>query len=143
MDKQTRSVSSVFMQIALALIFIVSGVTIIRYGLRAGDEVVVAFRSTSFLKGDVTKILCYIYAVIELIAGVFLFIRLFVVMGTGIDTIFMVIISICWIIAIVFVDFVSKSTGIIFNTNPEFIFSWLSRFAIHLLILAAIIRVRY
>lgn len=143
MDRQTRTISSVFMQIALALIFIVSGVTILRYGLKSGDEVVKAFTSTSFLNANATKILCYVYAVIELIAGVFLFIRLFAVMGTGIDTIFMVIISICWVIAIVFVDFLSKKSGIIYNPKPEFIFSWLSRFAYHLLVLAAIIRVRY
>ena len=79
------------------------------------------------------------FAVIEIITGVFLLLRLFLVIGTNLDKLLMLIIMICWIVCIVMTDFIG-SNGLLNNLNSNFL-NFLNRFANHLLILGAIIKV--
>lgn len=134
--KETRTISSLLMQIALGCLLLVSGI----WGLQGGgDEAVKAIRH--IFGRDIRDIMAIVFSVIELIAGVFLLVRLFVPMGAGLDTVFMLIIMIVWIIAIVLMDFFGSS-GILHGGAKHFL-NWLYGFAYHLLVLAAIIRIKY
>lgn len=137
MDKNQRSVSSILMQIALGCLFIVSGIWILQGG--RGDEAAIAIRS--IFDGNVENIVCIIFAVIELVAGVFLIMRLFVPLATSLDTLLMFIIMVTWIVAIVLIDFLGN--GGILNGGAKNFLNWLYHFAYHLLVLGAIIRVKY
>ena len=125
------------MQIALGCLFIVSGIWTLQGG--RGDEAAIAIRS--IFEGNVEDIVLIIFAIIELIAGVFLILRVFVPLATSLDTLLMLIIMITWIVAIVFIDFIGSS-GILNGGAGNFL-SWLYHFANHLLVLAAIIRIKY
>ena len=52
----------------------------------------------------------------------------------------MIIIMICWIAAIIMIDFVGND-GLLKNLDSGFL-GWLNRFAKHLLILGAVIKVK-
>ena len=73
MEKTNRTVGTFILQIALALLFIVSGIWILQGG--KGDEISTAIYS--IFSTDVSKVLCIIFGVIEIVAGAFLLIRLF------------------------------------------------------------------
>ncbi len=135
MVKNGKSFGSLILQIALGLLFLVSGIWTIQSG--NGSEIVSAIRSV--FDGDLEKILVIVFAVIEIITGVFLILRLFLVLGTNLDKLLMIIIMICWIICIVMTDFIG-SNGILNYLNSDFL-NFLYRFASHLLILGAIIKV--
>lgn len=135
MVKNGKSFGSLILQIALGLLFLVSGIWTIQSG--NGSEIVSAIRSV--FDGDLEKILVIVFAVIEIITGVFLILRLFIVLGTNLDKLLMIIIMICWIICIVMTDFIG-SNGILNYLNSNFL-NFLYRFASHLLILGAIIKV--
>lgn len=136
MEKNSKSAGNVILQIALGLLFIVSGIWTLQGG--KGDEIVSAFYS--IFSKDVAYICCIVFGVIELIAGFFLLLRLFVSMNTNLDTVLIYIIMICWIAAIVIIDFIGKY-GIINSLNKNFL-SFINRFARHLLVLGAIIKVK-
>ena len=135
MVKNGKSFGSLILQIALGLLFLVSGIWTIQSG--NGSEIVSAIRSV--FDGDLEKILVIVFAVIEIITGIFLILRLFLVLGTNLDKLLMIIIMICWIICIVMTDFIG-SNGILNYLNSNFL-NFLYRFASHLLILGAIIKV--
>lgn len=134
--KETRSFGTILLQIALGLMFIVGGIWTLQNG--KGDEIAAAIHSV--FKGDVAGILCIVMGVIEIIAGVFLLLRLFVSIGTNLDSILMFIIMIAWIVIIVLADIIG-SDGILYSFNKNFL-SFLNRFARHLIVLGAIIKVR-
>lgn len=136
MEKNSRTVGTFILQIALALLFIISGIWILQGG--KGDEISKAIYS--IFSNDVSKVLCIIFGVIEIIAGVFLVLRLFVSLNTGLDTILMVVIMICWIVAIVMIDFLG-SNGLLKNLDKNFL-AHLAPLANHLLVLGAIIKVK-
>ncbi|MDD5928487.1 MAG: hypothetical protein PUC37_01665 [Spirochaetales bacterium] len=136
MEKQNRTIGTIILQIALALLFIVSGIWILQ-GSR-GDEIAKAIYS--IFDGDIAKVICIIFGVIEIVAGVFLVIRLFVFLNTGLDTVLMIIIMICWIVAIVMIDFIGKNG--LFNSFDKDFLAYLSRLASHLLVLGAIVKVK-
>jgi len=75
-----------------------------------------------------------------MIAGVFLILRLFVVLATQLDSLLLVIIMIVWIAAIVLMDFIGDD-GLFNNFDSGFL-PWLNRFARHLLVLGAVLKVR-
>lgn len=134
--KETRSISTLLMQIALGCLLIISGI----WGLQGGgDEAVKAIRH--IFAGNVRDIMSVVFSVIELIAGVFLLLRLFVSMGTGLDTVLMLIIMIMWVVAIVLMDILGS--GGILNGGAKHFLNWLYSFSYHLLVLAAIIRIKY
>ncbi len=134
--KETKSISTLLMQIALGCLLIISGI----WGLQGGgDEAVKAIRH--IFDKNIEDILCVVFSVIELIAGVFLILRLFVPLGTNIDAVLLLIIMVVWIVAIVLMDFLG-SNGIL-NGGAKHFLTWLYNFAYHLLVLAAIIRIKY
>ena len=135
MVKNGKTFGSLILQIALGLLFLISGIWTIQSG--NGREIAGAIRS--IFDGDLEEILVIVFAVIEIITGVFLLLRLFLVIGTNLDKLLMLIIMICWIVCIVMTDFIG-SNGLLNNLNSNFL-NFLNRFANHLLILGAIIKV--
>lgn len=136
METKNRTIGTLILQIALGLLFIVSGIWTLQ-GSRS-DEISSAIYS--IFNGDISKVLCIIFGIIEIIAGVFLLLRLFVFLNTGLDKLFLIIIMICWIVAIIMIDFIGDK-GLFQNLNNGFL-AFLNRFARHLLVLGAIIKVK-
>lgn len=136
MENKKRTVGTLILQIALGIMFIVSGIWTLQNG--RGDEVASAIRS--IFNHDIAQVVCIVFGIIEIIAGVFLLLRLFVFLNTSIDTLLVIIIMICWIVAIVMIDFVGND-GLFKNLDSGFL-GWLNRFARHLLVLGAIIKVK-
>ena len=101
MTKINGHIGTIFLQIALSMLFIVGGIWTLQSG--NGDEISQAIKY--IFSGDVSKILCIVFGIIEIIAGVFLFLRLFLNIGTLFDSVLMIIILISWIAAIVIIDF--------------------------------------
>lgn len=136
MTRTNRTIGTLFLQIALSLLFIVGGIWTLQ-GSR-GDEIAKAMYY--IFSKDLARILCIVYGIIEIIAGVFLFLRLFLDINTVFDTILMVIIMICWIVAIICIDFLGSDS--LFNNFDSGFLPFLNRFARHLLTLGAIIKVK-
>lgn len=136
MERKSKTIGTFVLQIALSLFFIVGGIWTLQ-GNR-GDEVASAIHS--IFENNAADITCIIFGIIEIIAGVFLFLRLFVSLNTNLDTFLIIIIMICWIVAIVIIDFIGKN-GIANNLDKNFL-AFINRFAKHLLILGAIIKVK-
>lgn len=125
-----RSIGYAVLQIALGLFFIVTGIWTLQGG--TGNEIATAINKV--FSGDVRQIVRIVFAIIEVLAGVFLILRIFMAVASSLDTILMVIIMIAWICAIVLLDFISG--------NFSNILTWLNRFAYHLLVLGAVIVVK-
>ncbi len=131
-----KTIGTWILQIALGILFIVSGIWTLQGG--SGDEIAIAIKS--IFSSDVSKIVCIIFGIIEIIAGFFLLLRLFLSLNTNLDAVLMIIIMICWIAAIVMIDFLGNDN--IFNNLNNGFLSFMKRFARHLLILGAIIKVK-
>ncbi len=136
MEKKSRTVGTILLQIALGLLFIVGGIWTLQ-GSRS-DEISAAFYS--IFDNDLAKIFCIVFGIIEIVAGVFLLLRLFVFLNTNLDSVLMLIIMICWIVAIAIIDFIG-SDGLFNNFDNGFL-GWVNRFARHLLVLGAILKVK-
>lgn len=136
MENKKRTIGTLILQIALGLLFIVSGIWTLQNG--KGDEIAAAIYS--IFSKDAAQVICIVFGIIEIVAGVFLLLRLFVFLNTSLDTLLMIIIMICWIVAIVMIDFVGND-GLFKNLDNGFL-GWLNRFARHLLILGAVIKVK-
>ncbi|MCR4579321.1 MAG: hypothetical protein K5681_03120 [Treponema sp.] len=133
-----KTVGTLFLQIALGLLFIVSGIWTVQGA--NGDDVASAIKS--LFGSDLAGILCVVFGVIEIVEGFFLLIRLFVTLNTGLDTLLMIIILVSWIVMIILIDFAGRN-GLFNNLDSvnEFC-GFLKRFAMHLLVLGAIIKVK-
>ena len=127
MAKTQRSFGRLILQIALGVMLAVGGIWALT---GAGDFGCKAI--TSIFSGDVARLLKIVFGVIELLAGIFLVLELFLgdVFGK-LDNILMIIIWIVWIVAIIFGDIIKGD----FNPFIE----WLYGFASHLIILGAMI----
>lgn len=136
MEKNDKTIGTIILQLALGLLFIVSGIWTLQ-GAR-GDEIAIAIHS--IFDRDVADVMCIVFGIIEIISGTFLLLRLFVFMNTNLDSLLMVIIMICWIVAIVVIDFVGSKS--LFNSFNKDFLPFLNRFARHLLVLGAIIKVK-
>lgn len=131
-----KSISTLLMQIALGCLLLISGI----WGLQGGgDEAVKSIRH--LFNGSAGDIFAVVFSIIELIAGFFLILSLFVPLLASLNTIFLFIVMIVWIVAIVLMDFLGNSG--IFNGGAKHFLTWLYNFAYHLLVLAAIIRIKY
>lgn len=135
-SQHEHSIGYLFLQIALGLFFLVSGIWTLQGS--SGNEIAVAIKSV--LSGDSAQICCIVFGIIEVLAGIFLLLRMFVSFSSPIDTVLMVIIMIAWIVSIVLIDFLEK--GALPAGNFSSILKWLKAFAYHLLVLGAIITVR-
>jgi len=133
-----RSFGTILLQIALGLMFIVGGIWTLQNG--KGDDIATAIRS--IFNGNIANILCIVMAIIEIVLGVFLLLRLFVNLGTSLDSILMLIVMIVWIVFMVLVDILGNN-GIleVINHGKNFL-NFLYRFATHLIVLGSIIKVR-
>lgn len=132
-----RTIGTTFLQIALGLLFIVSGIWTVQGA--NGDDVASAIKSL-FSSADLASILCVVFGVIEIVVGFFLLLRLFVNLSTALDTVLMVVIMLSWIVMIVMMDFIG-SKGLLKNLgNASDFCGALQRFAMHLLVLGAIIK---
>lgn len=137
MANLNKQIGTIFLQIALSFIFIIGGIYTLIDG--NGDELSAAI--FYIFKGDFARIISIIFAIFEIIAGVFLFLRLFLNINTVFDSVLMIILMICWIVAIICVDFIGIK-GIFQGSTKNAILPFLNRFARHLLVLGAIIRVK-
>ena len=134
--QREHSIGYLFLQVALGLFFLVSGIWTLQGS--SGNEIAIAIKSV--LSGDSAQICCIVFGIIEVLAGIFLLLRMFVTFSSPIDTILMVIIMIAWIASIILIDFLEK--GALPAGNFASILRWLKAFAYHLLVLGAIITVR-
>ena len=129
------SLGRLLLQIAIGAMLTVAGIWALQGG---GDEGVAAIR---YLIGarDLENILCIVFGIIELIAGIFLILELFIGDKFGsLGKILMIIIMIVWIIAIVLIDFLGGGSLLNHGSHWNFL-SWLYNFAYHLIVLGAII----
>lgn len=124
------SLGRLLLQIAVGAMLTVAGIWALQGG---GDAGVAAIRS--IFDKDVEHILVIVFGVIELIAGVFLILSLFIGDKFGsFGKILMLIIMIVWIIAIVLIDFLGGNS--VFHRA---FLTWLYDFAYHLIVLGALI----
>ena len=129
------SLGKLLLQIAVGAMLTVAGIWALQGG---GDAGVAAIRHIIEAR-NIESILCIVFGVIELIAGVFLILELFIgeKLG-GLGKILMIIIMVMWIIAIVLIDFLGS--GSLFNHGSRWNFlSWLYDFAYHLIVLGALV----
>lgn len=136
MGNTNKSIGTLVLQIALGLLFIVGGIWTIQGG--RGDELATAFYS--IFDNDIAKVISIVFAIIEMVAGVFLILRLFLNINTKLDTLLLLIIMIVWIVAIILMDFLG-SDGIAKNLDSGFL-GWVNRFARHLLVFGAVLKVK-
>ncbi len=126
------SLGRLLLQIAVGAMLTVAGIWALQGG---GDEGIAAIK---YLIGarDFEKILCIVFGIIELIAGVFLILQLFIGDKIGsLSKVLTLIIIIVWIIAIVLIDFLGGN-GLFKQNN---FLKWLYNFAYHLIVLGALL----
>ena len=127
--KSSICLGRLLLQIALGLLLAIGGI----YALQdKGSDIAIAITET--FKGDVGNIVRIVFAVVELLAGIFLILELFMgdVFGK-LDKILMIIIMIVWIVGIVLLDFLNGKF-----LKPD-VLPWLYQFAGHLLVLGAMV----
>lgn len=132
----SASIGAAFLRLALGVMLAVGGIM----GLMGNGDFGCQAISNVFT-GDIANILKYVFAVVELLAGIFLVLEIF--MGDRFGTlgnVLMVIIIIVWIAAIVLSDFLGKG-GLLNGGSKNFI-NWLYTFAEHLIVLASMLVLR-
>lgn len=129
------SLGRLLLQIAVGAMLSVAGIWALQGG---GDAGIAAIRDLIDAR-NVESILCIVFGIIELIAGVFLILELFIGDKIGsLSKILMIIIMIVWIIAIVLIDFIGSGSLLNHGSRWNFL-SWLYNFAYHLIVLGAIV----
>ena len=129
------SLGRLLLQIAVGAMLSVAGIWALQGG---GDAGVAAIRDLIDAR-NVESILCIVFGIIELIAGVFLILELFIGDKIGsLSKILMIIIMVVWIIAIVLIDFIGSGSLLNHGSRWNFL-SWLYNFAYHLIVLGAIV----
>ena len=95
----------------------------------------------SIFNGDIAKILAIVFGVIELLSGIFIILQLFIGdrMGTF-GSILKLIVVIVWAVAIVLADFLGN--GGLLNGGMNHFLSWLYDFALHMIVLCALLVTR-
>ncbi len=141
-----RTLSSIILQLAVALFLIVSGILTVQLDggflgrLQAGfsgNEIASAVHK--LLDGDFANIIVVLLGICEIIAGVFLFLNFFINTGK-ITNLFVFIIIIVWCVVIALVD-VLGGGGLLdgaFTSMASFL-SFLKSFSSHLLVLGALL----
>ena len=95
----------------------------------------------SVFNGDIAKILAIVFGVIELLSGIFIILQMFIGDRMGsFGSILKLIIVIVWAVAIVLADFLGK--GGLFNGGASNFLAWLYEFALHLIVLCALLVTR-
>ena len=89
----------------------------------------------SIFSGDVARLMAIVFGVIELLSGIFIILQLFIGDRMGsLGSILKLVIVIVWAVAIVLADFIHGSFGDFLN--------WLYNFAMHLIVLCALLVTR-
>lgn len=133
--KSGVTIGRLLLQLALGAMLAVAGIWSFQEG--HGDDAVGAIRAV--FDGNVKNVLVVVFGVIELLAGIFLILELFMGDQFGkLDNILMLIVMIVWIVAIVLMDFLAKG-GLLNGFNAKNFLEWLYTFAAHLIILGAMI----
>ena len=120
------------LNLAVGVMLAVGGIWALQGG---GDEGIAAIK---YLIGarDFERILCIVFGIIELIAGVFLILELFIGDKIGsLGKVLTLIIIIVWIIAIILIDFLGNH-GLFKQNN---FLNWLYNFVYHLIVLGALL----
>lgn len=125
MAKKGYSLTKWIIQLSLGLLLAIGGI----WGLQGGGDFGVAALKDIF-NGTAENIVVIVFSVIELLAGLYLILELFIGDLGKFDNILMLIIMIVWIVAIVLADFIE-------GDFKPFI-DWLWNFASHLVVLGAI-----
>lgn len=145
-----KSTSMLVLQIALALVLIVTGIVTVQLNggfvgkvqsLLGGNEIANAvYKMIDNYK--VANVVIMVIGICEIAAGAFLLLSLFVNIGALTSTL-LIAIMIMWLVVIVLVDILGKNgiVGSAFTSGANFL-AWLKVFASHLLILGAILAVK-
>ncbi len=133
MGKKVATNTSLFwtvLNIAVGAMLAVGGIWALQGG---GDFGCTAIKS--IFRGDLARILVIVFGVIELLSGIFIVLQLFVGdrMGTF-GSLLKLIIVIVWAVAIILADFV--------HGNFNDFLNWLYNFALHLIVLCALLVTR-
>ena len=135
--KSGVTIGRLLLQLALGAMLAVAGIWSFQ---GHGDDAVGAIRAV--FDGNVENVLVVVFGVIELLAGIFLILELFMGDQFGkLDNILMLIVMIVWIVAIVLMDFLAKG-GLLNGFNAKNFLEWLYTFAAHLIILGAMITLK-
>ena len=124
------------LNIAVGAMLAVGGIWALQGG---GDFGCKAIKSV--FNGDIAKILSIVFGVIELLSGVFIILQLFIGdrMGTF-GSILKLVVVIVWAVAIVFADFLGN--GGLLNGGMNNFLNWLYEFALHMIVLCALLVTR-
>ncbi|WP_294429288.1 hypothetical protein [uncultured Treponema sp.] len=95
----------------------------------------------SVFNGDIARLLSIVFGVIELLSGIFIILQLFIGdrMGTF-GSILKLIVVIVWAVAIVLADFLGN--GGLLNGGMNHFLQWLYDFAMHMIVLCALLITR-
>ena len=136
-----RTVGLVVLQIALAFFLIVAGVLGLIRSTAGELGQTIALLDAVFRSQPITTIIIITLAVAELIAGVFLIVEFF----SGeirLTNVILLGFMILWIVNIVLIDIIGSINGNIFTSTMS-VLNYLSQLSRHLMILGAIIAVKY
>jgi len=124
------------LNIAVGAMLAVGGIWALQGG---GDFGCKAIKSV--FNGDIAKILAIVFGVIELLSGVFIILQLFIGDRMGsFGSILKLIVVIVWAVAIVLADFLGN--GGLLNGGMNHFLSWLYDFALHMIVLCALLVTR-
>ncbi|OJF77194.1 MAG: hypothetical protein BKP49_03405 [Treponema sp. CETP13] len=116
MIKNENAIGRILMQIALAALLFIGGVSIfngnqqsILSSLSGSFNDLGARTIQNFFEGDVQQIVLYIFAAIEIVAGVLLIVKIFARSVYQVADIFLLIVAIVFIVGIVMIDVVNAN----------------------------------
>jgi len=111
MTKNETSVGKILMQVALAVLLFVGGISIFTgnhggfFNSITGDFNDLGARTIqSFFSGDIEQIVLYIFAAVELVAGVLLILNIFAKSISQVADIFLLIVVIVFVVGIIMID---------------------------------------
>ena len=126
MAKKSFSVEKLIIQLSLGLLLAVGGI----WGLQGGGDFGINSLKSVF-SGSAENIAVIVFSIIELLAGIYLVLELFIGSLGKFKSILMLIIMIVWIVAIVLSDFI--------DGNFHNFMKWLWNFEGHLVVLGSIL----
>ena len=126
MAKKSFSVEKLIIQLSLGLLLAVGGI----WGLQGGGDFGINSLKSVF-SGSAENIAVIVFSIIELLAGIYLVLELFIGSLGKFKSILMLIIMIVWIVAIVLSDFI--------DGNFHNFMKWLWNFAGQLVVLGSIL----
>ena len=126
MAKKSFSVEKLIIQLSLGLLLAVGGI----WGLQGGGDFGINSLKSVF-SGSAENIAVIVFSIIELLAGIYLVLELFIGSLGQFKSILMLIIMIVWIVAIVLSDFI--------DGNFHNFMKWLWNFAGHLVVLGSML----